>query len=112
MNTRAFWILALVGLAAAGCVRETSQENSTPAPTPSATPSAPAATEPKGAANRLKIAVVPKGTTHQFWQTVKAGADAAGGELNVEVLWNGPKKETDIQDQIDIINNYASQGVD
>src|SRR5262249_40981611 len=32
--------------------------------------------------------------------------------VNADILWNGPKAETDIQDQIDIINNYASQGVD
>ena len=56
--------------------------------------------------------MVPKGTTHQFWKTIEAGARAAGGELNAEILFNGPKQETDIQDQIDIINGYASQGVD
>jgi ribose transport system substrate-binding protein len=101
----------LLGLTG-GCVRETDSgdggapkmpgEGTAPPPEPSAG---------KGG-KRLKIAVVPKGTTHEFWQTVKAGADAAGKELDVEILWNGPKAETDIQDQIDILNGYATQGVD
>lgn len=104
----AFCAAALLALA--GCV-EDKKEPEVPgpaAPRATATPSA----AKKGPNDRLKIAVVPKGTTHQFWQTVKAGAEAAGKELNAEILWNGPKAETDIQDQIDIINNYASQGVD
>lgn len=98
-------LVALIGVA--GCVEERKAPE-TPATT--ATPAAPAAK--KGPNERLKVAVVPKGTTHQFWQTVHAGAEAAGRALNAEILWNGPKAETDIQDQIDIINSYASQGVD
>src|SRR4051812_6661995 len=107
MNPRALCLLALAALAAAGCVRETTDSNTGTTPTPPSPPP----TAAKGSGDRLKIAVVPKGTTHQFWQTVKAGADAAGQEFNADILWNGPKKETDIQDQIDIINSYASQKV-
>lgn len=108
MKHRAFYLLALSALAVTGCVRETEQAaTNTPAAAPSKTPST-----TKGPNDRLKIAVVPKGTTHEFWQTIKAGADAAGQEVNAEILWNGPKKETEIQDQIDIVRNYASQGVD
>lgn len=89
------------GLLLAGCVRETGGDASAPAPQPAG-----------DAGRRLKIAVVPKGTTHEFWQTIKAGADAAGEEFNAEILWSGPKAEVDIQDQIDILRNYATQGVD
>src|SRR5262245_66089070 len=35
------------------------------------------------------IAVIPKGVSHSFWQTVKAGADAAGKDLNVGIDWKG-----------------------
>jgi ribose transport system substrate-binding protein len=104
------WLMGLLGAAVfAGCVREAKQEETGAPPRP-AGPSRSAAK--KGPNDRLQIAVVPKGTTHQFWQTVKAGADAAGKEFNAEVLWNGPKSETDIQDQKDIINGYANQGID
>ena len=49
---------------------------------------------------KLKIAVMPKGTKHQFWQSVKAGADKAGEEEHVEVLWVGPQNETDTTEQV------------
>lgn len=108
MKHRALCLLGLAALALTGCVRETEQPaaNAPPAPPPTTPAGA------KGPSDRLKIAVVPKGTTHEFWQTIKAGADVAGQEVNAEILWNGPKKETEIQDQIDIVRNYASQSVD
>ena len=63
--------LVLAGLAA-GCV----QESGSNVPTPGVD-NGPASAAPSGG-KRLRIAVVPKGTTHEFWQTVKAGAEAAG----------------------------------
>ena len=44
---------------------------------------------------RLTIAVIPKGTIHEFWKTVHAGAEKAGQEMGVEVLWKGSLKEDD-----------------
>ncbi len=106
-------LLSLFAIAtfAAGCVRDTETTAPSAPNTPPTGASSPGGGK-KGATDKLKIAVVPKGTTHEFWQTVHAGAKAAGEELNCEILWNGPKAETEIQEQIDIINNYASQGVD
>ncbi len=49
-----------------------------------------AAAQPK-----LKVAVIPKGTTHIFWKSVEAGARAAGNELGVDIIWKGPLKEND-----------------
>lgn len=99
---------ALAALVAAGCVQKT--ETAAPSVTSGAPPTAPTVAADK----KLKIAVIPKGTTHQFWQTIKAGAEAAGAEpdVNAEILWNGPKSETEVKDQIDIVQSYASQGVD
>lgn len=72
---------------------------------------APASAErPEGQAYR--IAVVPKGLGHQFWNTVRAGAEAAGKELNAEILWNGPAKETELAKQINILEDMMSRGVD
>ena len=61
---------------------------------------------------KYSIAVVPKGLGHQFWTTVKSGADAAGAEFDAEILWNGPPKETEIAEQIDILQDMLSRGVD
>ena len=58
------------------------------------------------------IVVVPKGLVHQFWRTVKAGADAAGAEFNAEIIWNGPPRETEVAAQITIIEDMITRGVD
>ena len=58
------------------------------------------------------IAVIPKGTTHIYWQSVHAGADAAGKEFGYEILWNGPERETDRERQIQIIEDFIVQKVD
>ncbi len=59
----------------------------------------------------IKIAVVPKGTTHEFWKSVHAGAVKAAREQKVEILWKGPLKEDDLKAQIDVVQNFTAQGV-
>ena len=56
-----------------------------------------------GAPKRLKIAVVPKGTTHEFWKSVHAGSVKAARELDVDIVWKGPLKEDDLKAQIDVV---------
>ena len=58
-----------------------------------------------------RIAVIPKGTTHIFWQSVRAGAEAAGAEAGVKIFWNGPERETDREKQIQIIEDSIVQRV-
>jgi ribose transport system substrate-binding protein len=58
-----------------------------------------------------RVAVIPKGMAHQFWVTVKTGAEAAGRDLDVDVVWNGPDKETQIEKQINIFENMLAMGV-
>jgi ribose transport system substrate-binding protein len=58
------------------------------------------------------IAVIPKGTTHIYWQSVKAGAEAAGKEFGYEIRWNGPERESDRERQIQIIEDFIVQKVD
>ena len=36
--------------------------------------------------NLITISVIPKGTSHVFWQSIHAGAVKAAKELNIEVL--------------------------
>ena len=63
-------------------------------------------------ATKHVIAVIPKGTTHIYWQSVKAGAEAAGKEFGYEIQWNGPERETDRERQIQIIEDFIVQKVD
>lgn len=61
---------------------------------------------------RYEIAVIPKGLGHQFWVTVHAGAEAAGRELNANIIWKGPDKETQVAKQMNIIEDMISRRVD
>ncbi len=59
----------------------------------------------------LTIAVIPKGTTHVFWKSVEQGAKKAGEDLGVTVIWKGPLQENDRAQQIQIVQQFAAQGV-
>lgn len=96
----AVMILAL----AAGCGKK-----ETPAAAPAAKTSAVTAPAAKG---KLDIGVIPKGLSHQFWLTVKAGAEAAGAEFNANIIWQGPAKEVEVEKQINIIEDLISRKVD
>jgi len=65
-----------------------------------------------GEAKSLTIAVIPKGMTHEFWKSIHAGAVQAAGELGVEILWKGPQKEDDRAQQITVVEDVISRGVD
>ncbi|MCX7934204.1 MAG: substrate-binding domain-containing protein [Planctomycetota bacterium] len=69
---------------------------------------APAAT----AGKKLKIAVIPKGTTHVFWKSIHAGAVKAGQELGCEIVWQGPHKEDDRKTQIEVVQSFIGRGFD
>jgi len=58
-------------------------------------------------AGKITIAVIPKGTTHSFWQSVHAGAVKASQEFGVEILWVGPDREDARQQQISIVDNQV-----
>jgi ribose transport system substrate-binding protein len=62
-------------------------------------------------AKKSTIAVIPKGTTHEFWKSVHAGAVKASRELGVEIIWKGPLKEDDRDAQISVVEDFVSRGV-
>ena len=49
------------------------------------------------------IAIISKGFQHQFWQAVKAGADQAAEEFGVEITFEGPDTEADVDQQITML---------
>jgi len=58
------------------------------------------------------IAVIPKGSSDIFWQSVHAGAAKAALEKGVEIVWNGPPKETDYTGQLQIAEAMINRHVD
>lgn len=68
--------------------------------------------ENPGGESGLRIAVIPKGATHEFWKSVRAGADEAGKELGVEILWKGPVKEDNLEDQVKVVEDFTTAKVD
>ena len=104
------WFLSGSLLGLAGC--------SGPAAPPvaggkTAGPPGSAETAPAGGTPKLKkkyvIAVIPKGTTHDFWKSVHAGADQAAKELGIEIIWDGTVNEKDKEGQIKIIQSMLTQ---
>lgn len=65
-----------------------------------------------GGDGRRVIAVIPKGTTHEFWKSIHAGANKAAAELGVEILWQGPVREDDRSQQIRVVEDMITRGVD
>lgn len=61
---------------------------------------------------KKRIAVIPMGRAHLYWQSIHAGAEKAARELNVEIVWNGPATETDYSGQLQIADAMINQRVD
>jgi ribose transport system substrate-binding protein len=62
------------------------------------------------------IAVVPKGSSHEFWKSIHAGAvkaqqELAGQGTKVEILWKGPVREDDRDQQIQVVENFMTRHV-
>ncbi|HEY1794345.1 MAG TPA: substrate-binding domain-containing protein [Opitutaceae bacterium] len=67
-------------------------------------------------ADDVQIAVIPKGTTHEYWKSIHAGAVKAARELkekgtNVDILWKGPLLEDDREQQIQVVENFIGRNV-
>ena len=61
---------------------------------------------------KRRIAVIPKGTTHEFWKAIHAGAETAARDLGVRAIWQGPLKEDDRESQIKVVESFVAKGVD
>lgn len=62
---------------------------------------------------RLRIAVIPKGTSHDFWFSVRAGVEKAAAEFkDVDITWKGPTSEGDTTDQIKMVESFLAEGYD
>jgi ribose transport system substrate-binding protein len=73
--------------------------------------------EPKPAGKSFTIAVVPQGSTHEFWKSIHAGAMKASGDegsqgVHVNVIWKGPMREDDREQQVQVVEGFTTQHVD
>jgi ribose transport system substrate-binding protein len=66
---------------------------------------------PAGETSPPTIAVIPKGSTHEFWKSVHAGAAKAAREIGVRIEWRGPLKEDDREEQIQVVESFVTRGV-
>ena len=57
------------------------------------------------------IAVIPKGTTHSFWNSVLTRREKGGNEHNAEIFWTGPDREGDREKQIQIVEDFIVKKV-
>ncbi len=62
--------------------------------------------------DKTTIAVIPMGTTHEFWKSIHAGAVVASQELDVDIIWKGPLKEDDRDEQIQVVETFIAADVD
>ena len=75
-----------------------------------------AGTARAGGGKTFTLAVIPKGTTHEFWKSIHAGAAQAAQELtaagdSVRIIWKGPLREDDREQQVQVVEGFTSQGV-
>ena len=93
-------LLAAAIIAVVACTK-------TEAPQPTSTAAAP---------QSFKIAVIPQGSTHEFWKSIhacamKAAGDAKAENINIEIIWKGPMREDDREQQVQVVEGFLTQQV-
>jgi len=94
--------IAALGLALTAC--SSPAQTAAPATTgaaPATSAAAPATSAP--AAGKPYIAIISKGFQHQFWQAVKLGAEQQAAKDNVDITFEGPATEADVEDQLNML---------
>ena len=112
-------LLALVMvLALAACAAktepaktETTTETTTTIEETTTTEEAPAEETPAAetTGEKMYIPVMAKGFQHQFWQAVAAGSAAAAEDYNVDIYFDGPASETEIDAQVNMVKSELAK---
>lgn len=55
--------------------------------------------------------MIPKGTTHEFWKAIHAGARKAAEETGVNIIWKGPLREDNREEQIKVVEDMIVRKV-
>ncbi len=72
--------------------------------------------EQVAAGKSFTIAVIPQGSTHEFWKSIHAGAikaarDYAPQTIHVDIVWKGPMREDDREQQVQVVEGFLTQRV-
>ena len=112
-------LLALVMvLALAACAAktepaktETTTETTTTTEETTSTEEAPAEETPAAetTGEKMYIPVMAKGFQHQFWQAVAKGSEDAAKDLGVEIYFDGPASETEIDAQVNMVKTELAK---
>jgi ribose transport system substrate-binding protein len=75
-----------------------------------------AKTEQAPSTKSFTVAVIPQGSTHEFWKSIHAGAMKAAGDetaqgVKVNVIWKGPMREDDREQQVQVVEGFLTQQV-
>jgi ribose transport system substrate-binding protein len=113
MCKRSPWAVMLALTALLGCTKSPADSGKGNAVDSSGTSTASSATGTgDSGGKRFRVAVIPKGTGHQFWKSVEAGARKAAAENGVEIIFKGPTGEGDTSSQIQIVENALADAYD
>jgi ribose transport system substrate-binding protein len=80
-----------------------------PAATQAAAPAATKAPAAAAPAAKPYIPVISKGFQHQFWQSVKAGSEQAAKDLNVDITFEGPETEAQVDKQMEMLQTAINK---
>jgi ribose transport system substrate-binding protein len=99
------WLTMLLGvLVIAALLAGCAPAATTTAPAADSSAAAEATTAPaEEAAAKPYIPVISKGFQHQFWQAVKAGSEQAAADYNVDITFEGPATESEVDKQIEML---------
>ncbi len=72
--------------------------------------------QPAAASKSYTIAVIPQGSTHEFWKSIHAGAvkatrDEAANGVTINLIWKGPMREDDREQQVQVVEGFVTQQV-
>lgn len=65
-----------------------------------------------GDGDKMYVALVSKGFQHQFWQAVKQGAEEKAAELGIDITFEGPASETEVDAQLQMLQTAIDKAPD
>lgn len=103
----AVFMAAVLGVGLVGC------GGSTPTSDTTSESSNDASTDGESTKKKdIKIAYIVKAKTDEFWTSMEKGALAYAEEMGVQVDFQAPEKETDVEKQVQFVENAVVKGYD